>query len=294
MATIETNTKSSLHIRCNSLPSAPHPLVSQFEEHLDRLKSSEATSSSSLSSSTISHNLGSLQDLHDCIDKLLQLPITPISGLARDCCDELLDGSLRLLDICTTATDALLESKESIHELQSFVRRRRGGEISLPIGGEKYLASRKKLKKAIHEGLRNLKGIKNELISSSSKNDKENFSLLSILKEAEAVTLSSLKSLLMFVSDPKGQSKQSRWSMISTLKQTKRVACDSQVSDTNEFNKVDAALQSNISHKSSSVENLQNHMENLEICIQVLEVGIEHLLRQLIKTRVSLLNIFNY
>ncbi|KAI4298322.1 hypothetical protein L6164_031896 [Bauhinia variegata] len=292
MATIETNTKSSLHSRCNSLPSTPHPLVSQFEEHLDRLKTSEAASSSSTPSSTISHNFSDLLDLHGCTDKLLRLPITQ-QALAQDCCDELLEGSLSLLDVCTTAKDALHQSKESIRELQSVVRRRRGGEISLTIEGGKYLASRKKVKKAILKALGNLKGIKNEFISSSSKNDKETFSLLSILKEAEAVTMSSLESLLLFISDPKGQSKKSRWSIISKLMQHKREACDSQVSDTNEFENVDSALQCLINHKPLSVENFKNHMENLEVCIQDLEIGMERLSRQLVRTRVSFLNIFN-
>ncbi|KAI4317438.1 hypothetical protein L6164_025305 [Bauhinia variegata] len=229
MAAIEINTKCSIHIRCNSLPSAPHPLVSQFEEHLDRLKSSEAASSSS--SSTISHKLSWMQDLHDCTDKLLQLPFTQ-QALARDHCDELLEGSLRLLDICSIAKDALLQSKESLMELESFIRRRRAGEVPFIISeGGKYLACRKKVKKEILKALGNLKAIKSEF----SKTNQETFSLLCILKEAEAITVSTLESLLIFISCPKERSKQSRWFVISKLMQPKRVACDCEESDTNDF-----------------------------------------------------------
>ncbi|KAJ1428192.1 hypothetical protein SESBI_09198 [Sesbania bispinosa] len=287
MAAIATNTKSSLHLRSNSLPSAPHPVVSHLDEHLQRFKGSEATSS-------VSEKLNGLQDLNDCIDKLLQLPMEQ-QALAQECnekqVDDLLERSLRLLDICSTAKDCLLQSKESMHELQSVIRRRRGNETGFIVEGVKYLALRKKMKKSIHKTLGNLKAMKNELIASSSSKDNNTSLMLGFLKDAEAVTLNSLEHLLLFVSDPKGHPKNSRWSAISKLVQPKRAVCES---NTNEFEKVDAALKSLTSHKSSSIESFQSHMENLEMCIQDLEIGIENLSRKLIRNRVSLLNIFNH
>ncbi|KAK4275242.1 hypothetical protein QN277_018359 [Acacia crassicarpa] len=284
MASSDSSFKSSLHIRSNSLPSSPHPLVSQFEERLNQLKSSESASSSSQS-----RKLRGLQDLHDCIEKVLQLPITQ-QDFAREFSnknvDEVFDGSLRLLDVCSIAKDSLLQSKESLQELQSIIRRRRGAKNGLAIKVGEYLASRKNVKKAIRKALQNIKGIRNELIV------KEN-DMLSMLKEAEAVTVSTLESVLCFISDPKGQSKQSRWSAISKLMQPKRVACDSQVICTSEFEKVDAALKSLIRQKHASTDNLQGDLENLEMCIQDLEKGVECLSRKLVRTRVSLLNIFN-
>ncbi|KAK2435382.1 hypothetical protein QL285_020446 [Trifolium repens] len=281
MEVIETNTKSSMHLRSNSLPSAPHPLVSQFEDNLQRLKSSEGASS--VSSSSICNKLNSMQDLHDCIDNLLQLPIEQ-QTLAQECneksVDDLLERSLRILDICSTAKDFLSLSKENMHELQSVIRRR-GIKTGLTLEGLKYFALRKNMKKQIKKTLVNLKSMKNEMIVSSSP-------MLGFLKEAEAVTLCSLEHLLLFISDPKGNSKHSRWSAISKLMPSKREVCDSHESETNEFAKVDAAL------KSSSTENFQSHMENLEMCIQDLEIGVEQISRKLIRNRVSLLNIFNH
>ncbi|KAK7312329.1 hypothetical protein VNO77_36109 [Canavalia gladiata] len=292
MAVIEKNTKSSLHLRSNSFPSAAHPLVSQFEQHLQRLKGSEATSS--LSSSSVTHKINDMLDLHDYTDKLLQLPIEQ-AALAQECNDkwghDLIEGSLRLLDICSVAKDCLLQSKESMHELQSVIRRKRGNETGFAVEGVKYLALRKKMKKQIRKALQNLKATKNELIASSNK-DSNASPMLSFLKEADVITLSSLEHLLLFISDPKGLSKQSRWSAISKLMHPKREVCDSQ-ENTNEFENVDAALQSLIGHKTSSIENFRSHMENLEMCIQDLEIGVEHLSRKLIRNRVSLLNIFN-
>ena len=153
MAAIESNPKASMHIRSNSLPSTPHPIVSQFEENLNRLKSYDSASSSSLS-----HKLGDLQDLQDCTDKLLYLSTTQ-QVLAQDCCqkwvDELLDGSLRLLDICSTIVDCLVQSKESVYGAQSAIRRR-GAEVALTIGAGNYLAFRKTVKKAITKALGNI------------------------------------------------------------------------------------------------------------------------------------------
>src|ERR1044072_4942472 len=170
MAFPETNTKSSMHIRSNSLPSAPHPHVSECEEQLQRLKDSKATSS-------VSHKLNGLLDLHDCIDKLLQLPIKQ-QALARECgeksVDDTLEGSLKLLDICGELQGFLLASKESMYELQSVMRRRRGDETGLKVEGAKYLASRKKLNKAIRKSLANLKAMKHECVD-------DTFSIFGIL-----------------------------------------------------------------------------------------------------------------
>ncbi|RXH80531.1 hypothetical protein DVH24_004445, partial [Malus domestica] len=81
----------------------------QIDEHMCRLRSSEDISTSS---SSISHKLGGLQDLHDCVEKLLQLPLTQ-QALAqkqnKKCANELLDGSLRLLG---NIKDALSQTKE--------------------------------------------------------------------------------------------------------------------------------------------------------------------------------------
>nr|KYP66099.1 hypothetical protein KK1_012383 [Cajanus cajan] len=230
-------------------------------------------------------------DLHDCTDKLLQLPIEQ-QALAQECngkcVDELLEGSLRLLDICSVAKDCLLQSKESMCDLKSVIRRRKGNETGFMVEGVKYLALRKKMKKQIQKALQNMKSV----LIASSEND--NTSILSFLKEAEVVTLSSLEHLLLFISGSKGHSKHSRWSAISKLVHPKRVVCDSQESNSNEFQKVDAALQSLIRHKPSSLENFHSHVENLELCIQDLEIGLDHLSRKLIRNRVSLLNIFNH
>ncbi|KAL6270928.1 hypothetical protein ACE6H2_027839 [Prunus campanulata] len=282
----------AFHTRSNSFPSRPHPVLQEVDELLCRLRSSEATSASS---SSISHKLSGLQDLHDCVDRLLQLPLTQ-QALAQvqneKWANELLDGSLRLLDVSSSAKDAILQTKECVQDLQSIIRRR-GGETGLTSEVRKYLSSRKMVKKAIQKAMKNLKGTENRSTFSSLNKDDETFSVVSKLREVEAITLAVFESLLSFISGPKSQ--PSSWSLVSKMMQSKKVACE-EATEINEFAEVDAALNSLIRHKASkpSADDAHNQLDQLESCIQDQEEGLECLFRQMIKTRVSLLNILNH
>ncbi|XP_030949992.1 uncharacterized protein LOC115973891 [Quercus lobata] len=92
------------------------------------LRASEAASLSPSLTAT-GNRLNGIQDLHDCVSKLLQLSFTQ-QALAQEqhktWFDELLHESLRLLDLCGIAKDSLLQTKECTHQLQSIMRRRRG------------------------------------------------------------------------------------------------------------------------------------------------------------------------
>ncbi|XP_050365498.1 uncharacterized protein LOC126784035 [Argentina anserina] len=274
------------HTRSNSFPSRPHPLIQEVDEHLRRLRSSKATSTSS---SSISNRLNSLQDLLDCVDRLLQLQGTQ-QALAQKqqqkWANELLDGSLHLLDICSTAKDALSQTKESVQDLQSLIQRNRGDETGFTSVVRKYLSSRKIVKKSIHKAMGNLKGMEKKFPLSSTNKDQQTITIVSKLRDVEAVTVTVIESVLAFISGPK--SKPRNWSLVSKIVQSKRIACDEE-EIVNEFAEVDAALKS-----LKSAENSQNQLKNLELCIQDQEEGIECLFRQMINTRVSLLNILSH
>ncbi|XVE67278.1 hypothetical protein DITRI_Ditri08aG0147800 [Diplodiscus trichospermus] len=280
------------HSRSNSLPSRQHPISSQIDENLSRLRASEAASTSS----SIGHKLNGLQDLHECVDLLLQLPL-PQQVLSqeqnRKWVEELLDGSLMLLDVCNSAKDALMQTTESTQLLQSVLRRRRGAEMGLVNEVRKYLTSRKAVKKAIRKALKNLKHKENKLSTSSFNKDGDNGTVVSILREVEAVTISVLESLLSFISGPDAESKLSRWSLVSKLMHQKRVMCEEE-EKTNEIANAEAALRSLIkSGNMKNVENVQKELQNSELCIQDLEEGVESLFRRLIKARVTVLNMIN-
>ncbi|TYI98295.1 hypothetical protein E1A91_D01G204000v1 [Gossypium mustelinum] len=271
------------HARSNSFPlqSRPNPLVSEIDEHLNRLRDSEETSTSS----SISHKLNGLQDLYDCVDKLLRLPFSQ-QELAQEQnkgpVDELLDGSLRLFDPCNTTKDILLQTKGSIQDIQSVMRRRPCGEVELV---EDY-----------HKALKNVKGVETKRIFSSS-NDHETKAMVSLLREAEAVTSSMFEYLFTLISGPMERSKCGSWALVSKLLHHKRIACEQTGRrDINEFEKVDAALRSVMSQKMSKSENVEmpRQLKELELCVQDLEDGLECLFRCMIKARVSLLNALNH
>ncbi|KAJ6386152.1 hypothetical protein OIU77_029171 [Salix suchowensis] len=238
MAASPNYLKTSFHARSNSLPSRPHPIVSEFDEHICRVRDSEGTSTSS--SSSIGHKLSGLQDLYDSVDKFLQLPLTQQS-LAREqnqkCVDEILDGSLRILDACNSTKDALLQSKEYIRELQSVIRRRQGG-----VDGEirKYMASRKVVKKSIKKALKNMKSAGNKCTFSNE--------------------------------DPEiNHVKRGRVHQSCPLISHHGIACEEEETNVNEFAMADSALQSLTSCKTDTMMGVQKKLSNLELCIEDLE-----------------------
>ncbi|GMN38274.1 hypothetical protein TIFTF001_007501 [Ficus carica] len=282
--------KSNFHVRSNSLPSKSHPLLQQCKDHLVRLESSDAASSSSLN-----HKLSGLEDLHECVEKLLQLPSTQqafVHGSKEQWVDQLVDGSLSLLDLCSAAKDAVLHTKECAREIQSIMRRRRGAEVSLESQIRKYSASRKVVKKAIRKALHTLNGVETKSSFSPSNNDNETAALISVLREVEAVTHAVFQSLLSFISGPKEQTKLGGWTLVSNILHSKRVGSEEEAQHVNEFTKVDVALHSLMGHE-MKIENVQSELKNLELCVQDFEERLDCLFRRLIKTRVSFLNILN-
>ncbi|XP_031281257.1 uncharacterized protein LOC116139732 [Pistacia vera] len=133
---------------------------------------------------------------------------------------------------------------------------------------KKYLTFRKAMKKATHKALVNLKGMQNKCASAINEKN-ETKATISMLREVEAITFTVTESLLSFISGPRTPSKLSSWSLVSKLMQPKRIACEEDEADINEFEK----------------------LKELECSIQDLEEGLECLSGRLIRTRVPLLNI---
>ncbi|CAN1770840.1 hypothetical protein LINPERHAP1_LOCUS11719 [Linum perenne] len=284
---------TSFHARSNSLPSdRQHPLVSELDDQVCRLRQSEATTSSS----SIYHKLNSLQDLYDCVDQLLQLPLTQQTIVQKsfsELLDELLDGSLRMLDMCNTAKDALSQMKESVAELQSAIRRR---QSDLVAETKRYLNSRKTVKKAIQKALKGMETNKSTSSNNMKSTSSNSVEAISMLREAESIVVEVLESLMSFITQ--STSKSSSWSLVSKLIASKKNEVSANTNEfaeknevsasTNEFAEVDACLKT-----SKSSEEIQAHLKNLQPCIQDLEEGVESLFRCLIKTRASILNVHN-
>lgn len=297
MASSASNPTTTYHARSISLPSRPNPLILNIDEQARRLaSSSDATTPAS--ASLLSSRLSELRNLYDSMDASLELPHTR-QLLSHESHKNRLDGplssSLCFLDVCGIAKDVLLQTKERAQDLQSVLRRKRGDESELIKESAKYLASRKVSKKAICKSLRDLKGKCTNISSSESGPDKE--ATLGMLRQVEAVSATLFGSLLSFLSGSKVQSKVSSWSLVSKLMaSSKHVTHEEEPTRLNEIENVDSMLQALIDRKMRKnigvkKEDLQNELRRLESSIQDLEEELESMLRRIIRTRASLLNI---
>ncbi|KAG5547555.1 hypothetical protein RHGRI_013293 [Rhododendron griersonianum] len=284
----------SYHARSVSLPSRTHPLIHQFDDHLCRLNASSEATSSSLPS--ISNTISGQENVYNCVDELLRLPHTQ-QRLGQECneksVEEVFDGYLRLLDACAATKDIFSQTNEDVKEQHSNLRRKRDAS---DFGG--YIASRKK---AILKLLNDLKCIKHKdiLRGLSLDKDHETIATFIMLKEVEAVTVCALESLLCYASGRKVQSRRSGWPLVSRLMHHERAACQAKETIVSKFEKINAAIHVLVGHQpiksdhNKNIERVQNQLGELELSIQGAEEVLERLLRHLIRTRVSLLNILN-
>ncbi|KAL3638967.1 hypothetical protein CASFOL_016874 [Castilleja foliolosa] len=263
---------ASYHSRSNSFPSQSHPIINDVEDRLERLKASQATSTSS----SICANLASLRDLHDGINNMIHMPSIQ-QDLSREqgqnWINELLEGSLWLVDLCGFSRDIVQLTKESVQDLESSIRRR-SEDV------DAYVASRKKINKMINKCIKNLK------CSSSNQNSTPLPTIGMWLKDAESVELSILKSILILFSG--GNNKKS-WSVLSKFSQTSsRVYSEAEQEDLCSLNNIHK------SRKSIDSKSMLKQLKASEMSIQEIEEGLEALFRSLVKTRVSLLNVLSH
>ncbi|KAH7851706.1 hypothetical protein Vadar_015616 [Vaccinium darrowii] len=273
MASSPLRSKSKYHARSVSLPSRLHPLSPHIDENL---------------------RLNGLSNMFDHL--LLLLPHTQQAFAQQQhepWVKEVLEKYLRLLDICAVAKEVSTQTKLDVQNILSILRRRRDTNV---FSG--YLTSRKKAKKEIQKSLKDLKRIKSKTSTTAFDKSHGVPEILRWLNDVEDTAIGVLEYLLSYMAGKKMESRLSGFSLVSKLMPWMAVA--SKEEETNVFEKFDAALQSLNSNKTSKIdagiytEIVQNQLEEMELSIQDMEEGLECLLRRLIKTRVSLLNIFNH
>ncbi|MBA0792460.1 hypothetical protein Gohar_016957 [Gossypium harknessii] len=275
---------STGHVRSSSLPINTHPLVVSVEEQLTRLRASQQETSSSMS-----NRLGGLKELYHRVDDLFQLQFP--RALCIEHLEDVLDGSLRVLDVCGTIRDVLSRMREGLQGLESSLRRRTGRESCLEGEIRAYMVTRKEMNKMI----RNLKGMDRKCKSVVLDNDSEMVSVVNMLREAEEISLSVFDSLLSFLLLPKLRSKPTGWPILSKLLHSRRALCDRM--EATEAEKLEVELSLLKSSKDIKLEQVQKLLKDLEAfqaTIKETEGDLEYIFRQLLKTRVSLLNILNH
>jgi hypothetical protein len=94
------------HVRSNSFPSQSHPSSTRIEQDLNKIKTWEATSTST--SDSITNGLSMLEDLYISLEDLLNMASTQKAishHQGEKSVEELLDGSVKILDICGITRD---------------------------------------------------------------------------------------------------------------------------------------------------------------------------------------------
>ncbi|GLT74416.1 hypothetical protein SLA2020_462170 [Shorea laevis] len=269
-------TASTAHVRSVSLPFEIHPLFLCVEEQLQRLRASKV-------------KLSGLRELYERIDDLIHLPQTQQTLSKKRCevVEDVLDGSVRLLDVCGATREVFSQMKQSVQELESSLRRRNGGE-STEIGA--YLVFRKELNKVITQGLRSLHRMEKKSPEAVSCSDM--LDVVGMITDAEKISLSIFESLLSVLSYRKHVSRCGGWSVVPKMMLSK--FHEAEPNDASEVQKMDAellVLKSSKDIKLVQVQKVLRGLKALELSIQKTEEELESVFRRLLKTRVSLLNI---
>ncbi|WOH12369.1 hypothetical protein DCAR_0831872 [Daucus carota subsp. sativus] len=278
-------------IRSISLPCRPHSSTYKMDQELNKLKTWEAeVSTNAPTAETICNGLSGLGELYRCTDDLLNLPLTQqaLSALQHDDpFNELLDGSIRFLDICGSAKDIMSQVKVNAADLHSCLRRRPKGD---PSSFTKYTLFRKK----INKDAKRLAAVLNQLDNRTSgsqfaDSDQHLISVIRVLNEVTATTISVFNYVLVFLATST-KVKSTKWSLVSRFMHKNRVACEDH-QQMNEMEKVDAELSSITSGSTKESGLLKQRLEALEAGVEGIENELECMFRHIVRIRTSLLNI---
>ncbi|CAN4083529.1 unnamed protein product [Withania somnifera] len=269
--------------RSISLPSRSHPATQKIEEELNKLKTWEF--SASPTAEAVYNGLIGLGNLHKCMCDLLNLPLT-LQALSqcqnKKWVDEILDKSVRFLDICGTIRDLVSQFKENVKDVQSSLRRKRG-DLSI----SSYMSFRKKMKKDVKNLVTALKKLDYEEAVAVMEVDQLVSAVIRMLREVTTMGISVFQMMLVFLSAPISKP-ISKWSLVS------RFVNKGSEGNVNEIESADVALSSLCKCGLNEVEKIQfvqNNLENLEAHFECIENGLDNIFRCLIRSRSTLLNI---
>ncbi|KAF3656802.1 hypothetical protein BC332_31168 [Capsicum chinense] len=229
-------------------------------------------------------NFDALRDLHDSANNMLHSPLIKreIAHQGQEkWAYEVSETSLRMLEVCGTTKDVMLLVKDHVHDLKCTFRRISVGENATTENKfAPFHCHRKKLKKEMLKRLHSLKGMKNNTkCIDSSIDDKNNLMVVvNVLREVRVATMSILESLMALMSMPSP----------NTTRKTSKGYFGSKllmrVNSLSSWEKCDAM----------TLQCANKRLEAVELAIEDLEGELECIIRRLIRTRVSLLNLLTY
>ncbi|KAK4733314.1 hypothetical protein R3W88_007575 [Solanum pinnatisectum] len=257
----------SNHVR--SITECSHQTIEKLKEAINNLKALEVSNTSS--AEVMYNGLLGLEELYKCVNVLLNLPQT-LQAFSQyrlgKMVEDLLDKSVRLLDLCGTTRELVLQYKENVRDLQSSLKRRKK-DSTTESSITKFTSFSKKIKKEAKRLVVVLKQMDQEteraLVPKDA--DQDTVDMIKTLKEANAMRISMFQMFLSFLSVPLFKPKVSKWSLVSRLLINK--GCEGQQ------RKID----------------LETRLEPFEAHLDNFENGLEGIYRCMSRSRSSLLNI---
>jgi len=301
MASLSPINSAHHPVRSISLPSRSHPNSLKVEAQLTKLRTWES-STNPLRAETIQMSLTKLAELFNCIQDLIHSPLTQQAFHHQHLShvEGAIEGSVGLLDVCSTVRDLFLTMKEHVQDMQSLLRRRGARDLSIESNVLAYVSFRKKTTKEITRSIRTLKRTASNVngsYHSSTEVDNQQYSyVIEVINEARAIAISIFRSLVLFLSMPEVKKNTGGWSLISKLIRSGLLASDKGQKIFNEVGNVDIALcsiqgQMRKNDAKIDVQEVQRRLETLDVCINGFNAKLDCIFRCLIQNRVSLLNL---
>ncbi|XP_021747701.1 uncharacterized protein LOC110713561 [Chenopodium quinoa] len=273
---------TSNHTRSASYPPQSNPILLKVEDELTKLRKAEVESTSV--TETICIGLTGLARLYRCVDNVLSLPLLAHRTLSLSLAKHetpLIEGSSRLLEICGASKELLLRLLEAVRCSNS--------EMS---SVSEYFCLRKEIVKASKGLALQLRQVEGSLVSRNEEfNESGYFEVIRVLRCVSIISISVLESLLRFLSMPlMSKSKSISFGLISRLvvKKSKAVKL---LKNGNELSNVDVVLHTFDGEESFDCDIVNKKLEVLEVSLRGIEDGLNNILKQLARTRASLIKI---
>lgn len=304
------------HLRSISLPTRPHALVLKAEQELQRLRSRVSPQPSAKDMPALLQELG---DLHEYVEEIVRQPSNWDALRVprhRRLVEAELEGSVALLDLCAAARDGLAAAKEHVRDLRSALRRRHSRAAASPeltpppprAGVEAYAASLRKASRAIRRECG-----KRTAAAETTRDDSCGAPRpVAMLAEVRELTVSLLQSsvdalLRQAAAASARPSTTGRWSLVSRalLYSSSSSSSRGMASSSGEDKAAkDQGARADADEPAfgflccvvrdvASGDGLlkaQGQLQSLEGCIEGIEDGLERLFRNLIRSRVCLLD----